>query len=187
MKGGVVSPFNDQLWAEYRAALHRFILSRINDPILAEDIVQEVLAKAYYRLDTLKDQGKILPWLYQITRNAIVDDYRQRRPTEALNEALLVQEMNFGEEGEKELAQCLLPLVNQLPPPYRQAVMWSEIEGLTQKEIARKQGITLSGAKSQVQRGRKMLKELVLKCCSVELDRRGSVINYQSKKKCDGC
>lgn len=187
MKGGVVPPFSDQLWTEYRTALHRFILSRINDPMLAEDIVQEVLIKAYHRLDTLKDQGKILSWLYQITRNAIVDNYRQHRPTEALNEALIIQEMNFGEEVEKELARCLLPLVKQLPPPYDQAVMWSEIEGLSQKEIAQRQGLTLSGAKSRVQRGRKMLKELVLKCCSVEVDRRGTIINYHPRKECDGC
>ena len=187
IKGGVVSPFNDQLWTEYRTALHRFILSRINDPMLAEDIVQDVLVKAYHRLDTLKDQGKILPWLYQITRNAIVDDYRQHRPTEAIDESLLAQEINFGEEDEKELARCLLPLVNQLPPLYRQAVIWSEIEGLTQKVVAQKQGITLSGAKSRVQRGRHMLKTMLLECCRVELDRRGNLINCEPNKGCADC
>jgi RNA polymerase sigma-70 factor (ECF subfamily) len=101
--------------------MHRFILSRVNDSALAEDIVQDVLIKAYYHLETLKDQGKILPWLYQITRNAIVDYYRQHRPTEELNELLMVEEMKFGEEVKQELAQCLLPLLKQLPPPYHQA------------------------------------------------------------------
>lgn len=185
--GSLVSPFNDQLWTEYRTALHRFILNRINDPMLAEDIVQDVLIKAYQHLDTLKDLGKILAWLYQITRNAMVDYYRQHKPTEVLNELLIVQEMHLGEEIEQELAQCLLPLVKQLPPPYRQAIMLSEIEGLTQQEVALKQGLSLSGAKSRVQRGRKMLKELVLKCCQVEFDRRGSIIDYQPNKGCEGC
>jgi RNA polymerase sigma-70 factor (ECF subfamily) len=179
--------FNDQLWQEYRTALHRFILNRVNDSVLAEDLVQDVLTKAYHQLDTLKDQKKILPWLYQITRNALVDYYRKHRPVEELTESLLMQEMNLGDDMEKELAQCILPLVKQLPPLYRQAVMWAEIDGLTQQEIAQKQGITLSGAKSRVQRGRKLLKNLLLKCCSVEADGHGRVINYQPHQECKDC
>lgn len=178
---------NNQLWREYRTTLHRFILGRVNDPILAEDIVQDVLIKAYGRLDTLKDQEKILPWLYQITRNAIVDHYRRRSPTAALDEALVLEEMNLGDEGEQDLARCMLPLVQQLPATYREAIIWSEIEGLTQKEVARRQGLSLSGAKSRVQRGRQMLKMMLLECCRIELDRRGGVINYKPHEECGDC
>jgi RNA polymerase sigma-70 factor (ECF subfamily) len=99
----------------------------------------------------------------------------------------MVEEMKFGEEIKQELAQCLLPLLKQLPPPYHQAVMWFEIQGLTQQEVARKQGITLSGAKSQVQRGRRLLKNLLLGCCRVELNHRGSIMNYVPNKECDNC
>jgi RNA polymerase sigma-70 factor, ECF subfamily len=167
--------------------LYRFILNRVNDPLLAEDIVQDVLMKAYQGLDLLKDREKILPWLYQITRNTIVDAYRQRRPTADLDESLIVQEMNLDQETRQELACCILPLVKQLPPRYRQAVMWSEIEGLTQQEVALKQGLSLSGAKSRVQRGRKILKTMLLACCHIDFDHRGSMTNYEPQQACGHC
>ena len=187
MENSVALQLNDQLWREYRTKLHHFILNRVNDPGLAEDIVQEVLTKVYHRLDTLKDPEKIIAWMYQITRNMIVDYYRKRSPTEELDEALIVQEVNIGEDVRKDLAGCLMPLINELPVHYRQAIMLSEIDGLTQKEVALKQGLTLSGAKSRVQRGRQLLKTMLLECCRIELDQRGTVINYEPKKRCSNC
>jgi RNA polymerase sigma-70 factor, ECF subfamily len=85
--------------------------------------------------------------------------------------------MNIEEDVEKELAQCILPMVNQLPIDYREAIQMAEFKRLTQKEIAQKQGLSLSGAKSRVQRGRKLLKEKLLDCCRIELDRQGKVYN----------
>ena len=71
---------------------------------------------------------------------------------------------------------------------YRQALMMSEMEGLTQKEVAKKEGLSLSGAKSRVQRGREMVKEMLLDCCRFEFDHRGSVMDHECKGKiCDKC
>ena len=177
----------DQFWDEYREILYRFILKRVKDSLLADDIVQDVLLKAHTRLHTLKDQDRVLPWLYQITRNTIVDYYRQHRPSEALSASLMIEEMPLTQEAERELACCILPLVKQLPPRYQQAMLLAEIEGLSQQEVAIKQRLSLPGAKSRVQRGRRLLKKLLLECCRVELDRRGSILNYAPNKACDGC
>jgi RNA polymerase sigma-70 factor (ECF subfamily) len=174
---------NAHFWGTYRTTLYRFILRRVNNPVMAEDLVQDVLIKVYERLNTLKDQEKILSWMYQITRNAIVDYYRQQRPTEEIDQGVIVEEIDLEEDVEQELAQCLWPLVNQLPATYQQAVKMAEFEGLTQKEIAQKQGLSLSGAKSRVQRGRKLLKEMLLECCRIEFDHRGRVFNYE----CENC
>jgi RNA polymerase sigma-70 factor (ECF subfamily) len=175
------SQADNHLWDEYRTTLYRFILTRVNDPAIAEDIVQEVLIKVYERLNTLKDQEKILSWMYQITRNTIVDYYRQHRPTEDIAQTMAAKETNTEEDVEKELSQCILPMVNQLPADYREAIQMAEFNRLTQKEIAQKQGLSLSGAKSRVQRGRKLLKEKLLDCCRIELDRQGKVYNYECK------
>jgi RNA polymerase sigma-70 factor (ECF subfamily) len=177
------SELDSHLWGEYRTTLYRFILKRVNDPAMAEDIVQDVLIKVYERLNSLKDPEKILSWMYQITRNVIVDYYRKYNPTEDIDNTVLIKEINIEEDVEKELAQCLLPMVNQLPTNYRQAIKMAELDGLTQKEIAQKQGLSLSGAKSRVQRGRKLLKEILLECCQVELDHQGKVFNYE----CQNC
>jgi RNA polymerase sigma-70 factor (ECF subfamily) len=177
----------DQVWSEYRARLHRFILKRISDPAVAEDLVQEVLAKAYDNLERLKDREKLLPWLYQITRNAIIDHYRRRHPAKELDELLAVQEESGEAEAKKELACCLMPFIQRLPSEYQQAITMSEIEGTKLKQVALQLGLSLSGAKSRVQRGRMMLRAMFLECCRIERDRRGSVMDYQPKKNCDKC
>jgi RNA polymerase sigma-70 factor (ECF subfamily) len=69
--------------------LYRFVLKRVRDREAAEDIVQDVLVKAYSRQGTLKEPSKLQPWLYQITRNAIVDYYRLRKPSEVVPDNLI--------------------------------------------------------------------------------------------------
>ena len=79
-------------------------------------------------------------------------------------------------------------MIERLPEPYHEALILSELQGLSQKDIAEKQGISLPGAKSRVQRGRRKLKKLMLECCHYEFDRRGAVYEYERKKDhCGAC
>lgn len=172
-----------RLWREYRFALSRFVLARIDDPAIAEDIVQDVLVKVYKQLSTLKDPGKILPWMYRIAKNTIVDHYRRYRPTEDIDAVVVTERYYADDHAEKALAQCLLPWIGQLPVKYQQAVKMSELDGMTQKEVARRLGLSWSGAKSRIQRGRSLLKKRFVACCRMELDRRGSILNYE----CEDC
>ena len=170
-------------WQVYRTSLYHFVRKRIAEPADAEDIVQDVLIKAYTALATLKDDAKLRPWLYQIARNAIIDFYRQHQPLAALSDTLPAVAATADDTSEAEFAQCLNPLIEQLPPDYRQAIVLAELQGLTQQAVASAQGLSLSGAKSRVQRGRKLLKGLFLQCCQVELDRRGGIIDCQTQTK----
>ena len=87
-------------------------------------------------------------------------------------------------------SRASLPVISasQLPGPYRQALILTEYQGLTQKQLAERMGLSLSGAKSRVQRARKMLKELLLECCHFEFDRYGTVFDYRPRncKRCCG-
>ena len=177
----------DELWRAYRAELLRFVLKRVRDEALAEDIVHEVLCRAYARQETLRDSRKLRPWLYRIARNAIIDAYRSAKPAEPLPEELPAAEAAGDESPEQGLARCLLPLLEGLPPLYRHAVALSELEGLTQREVASRLGLSLSGAKSRVQRGRKLLGETLLDCCRIELDRRGAVVEFECGRECGDC
>ena len=175
-------------WQEYRDELFRFILKRVRNHAAAEDIVQEVLVKAYARQGTLKDVARLRPWLYQITRNAIIDHYRMQKPSAAIPSELIHEETDGETDRARwELARCLVPLIDELAGPYREALKLTELESLTQQEAASRLGISLSGAKSRVQRGRKLLRELLLKCCQVEVDRRGDIVDYQVGEGCDAC
>jgi RNA polymerase sigma-70 factor, ECF subfamily len=174
-------------WQTYRAELFRFVLKRVRDDTLAEDIVHDVFIKAYTRWQDLKNPGRLRPWLYQITRNALVDHYRSEKPFEQLPEDLIGEGAGEDNRAEQELARCLLPLLDELPARYRHALTLAEFEGMTQGEIASREGLSLSGAKSRVQRARRMLREVLLQCCRVEIDKRGGVVDYEPANGCDGC
>jgi len=73
----------------HREELGRFVLSRVRDEEAAEGIVQDVLVKAYTRRETLQEPSKLRAWLYQITRNAMIDHYRAKRPTETVPNDLI--------------------------------------------------------------------------------------------------
>src|SRR5262252_2378026 len=83
-----------------------------------------------------------------------------------------------------ELLPCIRAMVLSLPAQDRQALILTEYQGLTQKELAQRLGLSLSGAKSRVQRAREKLKQQLLACCHFELDRRGHIIDYQPRCVC---
>lgn len=174
-------------WQAYRAELVRFATKRVGDAAVADDIVHDVLLKALTQLGGLEEPGKLRAWLYRIARNAIVDYYRTRRPSEPLPEDQVEDDAGQLEQAEQELARCLAPLLIELPAPYREALTLAEVEGVPQREIARRQGLSLSGAKSRVQRARRMLREALLSCCHVERDRRGGIVDYRPPGSCPPC
>ena len=74
-------------------------------------------------------------------------------------------------------------MVDRLPEPYRAAVALADVEGLGRQEIADRLGLSLSGAKSRVQRGRQQLRAMFLDCCNVERDGRGNVMEYHPTER----
>jgi RNA polymerase sigma-70 factor (ECF subfamily) len=181
----------EYVWKEYHDKLHGFILSRVNESSVADDILQDVFMRILSRIDTLKDCDKLQSWIYQITRNAIIDHYRAQKKMVELPSTLAAPDAELSNTASKEIDTCLLPMIESLPDPYRESVMLSEIEGRTQKEVAQKQGISLSGAKARVQRGRSMIKKMMFGCCRFEFDKRGNVIDYERKAdsdcQCEDC
>ena len=175
------------VWRALRADLLRFVEKRVRDTALAEDVVHDVLLKAYAHRADLKAAAKLRPWLYQITRNTLADHFRSHRPTEALPPDVMDPGGSEVRDAERELAQCMRPLLAGLSVEDRSALTRAEFEGMTQREIASREGISLSGAKSRVQRARNRLREAVLQCCQVEIDQRGGVMSYAAQQGCDGC
>jgi len=97
----------------------------------------------------------------------------------------MVPEESRENQAVRSLLPCILPLVERLPWPYRQALLLTEYEGLTQKELGQRLGLSLSGAKSRVQRARDQFRDLLLECCHFEFDRRGTIIDYHPN--CEFC
>lgn len=178
----------EHIWQEFAEKLGQFIRSRVSDPATAEDILQDVFVKIQKRLGGLQDPAKLQGWIYLITRNAIIDHYRTRKETVEVPESLPAEPEDHDGEIE-ELKASFRRMIYSLPEPYREAVVLTELDGLTQQQLARRLGISLSGAKSRVQRGRAQLKQMLDKCCTFEFDRRGKVIDCTPRARggCDEC
>ena len=169
------------LWHAYHDKLLGFIQGRVESRDVAEDILQDVFIKIQKGMAALQDNERLENWIYQIVRNAIIDHYRKRKAFEELPQALVAPETDEEEMTRRDLSTCLLPMIEVLPPTYRDALRLSLIDGLKQKQIAEKLGLSLSGAKSRVQRGRAMIRNVFLDCCHIELDHRGTMVAYESK------
>ena len=176
----------ERVWETFHVPLQQFIRRRVSDDDMAEDLLQDVFLDIYQHLDTLRDVKKLECWIYQVTRNAIIDYYRSQRATTTLEEpeALQLSEELPDEDIVTELFPSVRGMVLSLPEQDRQALILTEYQGLTQKELAERLGISVSGAKSRVQRARAKLKQQLLACCHFELDRRGHVIDYQPRCAC---
>jgi len=176
----------EQVWEAFHTPLQQFIRRRVVDDSTAEDLLQEVFLKIHQHIGGLKDARQLESWLYRLTRNSIIDYYRTARQAvtlESVGELTLPEELP-DDDIVSELLPSVRAMVYNLPPQDRQALVLTEYHGLTQKELAERLGISLSGAKSRVQRARERLKQQLLDCCHFELDRRGHILNYQSRCHC---
>ena len=175
---------SEEIWGAFHARLLRFIRSHVADEATAEDILQDVFLKIHTRLDTLADERKLTSWVYQIARNAVIDHARAQRPQTELQEQIAIPD-----EPDDDLARELVPglttMLEALPAGDREAILLADLAGISQQALADRLGISLSGAKSRVQRARRRLKDVFVTCCQLEFDRLGRVIELQPG--CDSC
>jgi len=171
-----------ELWEEFGGTLKRFIARRLRNEHDAEDLLQEVFLRAHVAFYKVEDKGRARPWLYRIAANVVADHYRSKRvaippvvPHERAEDAADLENLNG------EVLPCLVSAIGELPDGYRSALTLADLEGRTQKEVAEELGLSLSGAKSRIQRARSKLKAALLSCCYFELDRLGNVLGYRPK------
>lgn len=182
----------EYLWVYFSKPLMSFIKNRVNNDQDAEDILQDVFCKIQNNINSLKAGDKIHAWVYSITRNAITDFYRTHRIENLcseLSDDIPDDRLDSGsEDANAEIAQCLKVMINSLPDKYKEAILLTEFQNLTQNELSQRLGLSLPGAKSRVQRARGKLKEMLFDCCNLEFDRLGNVIEYQDKNnRCKCC
>jgi RNA polymerase sigma-70 factor, ECF subfamily len=174
-------------WSDLDAKLRPFIARRVRSPMDVDDVVQDVFLRMQRGLAGLRDDERFGPWVYQVARSAIADHHRiaarhplvDREPEEDVIPAPAATEEE--QTAEQELAAYVAPFIALLPSPYREALTLTELEGLTQKDAAAMLGISISGMKSRVQRGRQQLRTVFEDCCHIALDGRGRVLSCEPR------
>lgn len=180
-----------ETWLPFTAGLRAFVGRRIPSREV-DDVVQEILLRLHRGASGLRDGERAEAWVYSVARRTIADFYRQRRTAEVpLDETSLEgdagpEPKGFGDfdglhSPHEEVLTWLRPTAEELPSPYREALLATDFEGRTQRWLAQELGLSLSGAKSRVQRARKMLREALSRCCEVELGDDGRVSDFQRK------
>ena len=182
-------------WKELDCRLRPFVARRLSTPADIDDVLQEIFLRVQRGLPGLQQHERFGPWIYRVARSAIADQWRARARHPLADVALALDEPASDNDDdypvEHELAGYVAPMIALLPSPYREALTLIELEGLSQQEAADMLGLSLSGMKSRVQRGRLKLRELFETCCEIALDTRGRVIDCHPKVEgsnpCERC
>jgi RNA polymerase sigma-70 factor, ECF subfamily len=186
-----VSSDPSTLWRDFAPPLRAFLARRVPPGVDADDLLQEVFLRVVRHLGTLRGTDRPEAWLFQIARNALRDTLRARQRRDGRTDPL---EFDLPAEtdteavraAEAELAPCLTAMVGRLEEPYRTAIDLTSLKGFTQADAARQAGISLSGMKSRVQRGRERLRQMLMDCCRIDVDVRGGVSDFHLRRP-DGC
>lgn len=173
------------IWNAFHQELLGFIQSRVKDTATAEDILQDVFIKIHNSRSSVQDSQKMVSWMYQITRNTIIDHYRKQKHTTTTLDIELALPDELTEET-IDFTKCLTPFIHQLPEHFQDVLTKTALENMSQKDYAAINDLSYSATKSRVQRARKALSDLFQECCAVEADTYGNIINANSDQ-CKNC
>lgn len=189
-----LSPATLEQAGELHAAVRRFIGARVADAATADDLTQEVFVKVQKRIHQVRDPRRLMGWMIQIARNTVADFFRGARATEPFKEEHVASESTPPDSHEQEefrlreeLQDYIRRVVKDLPGIYREAILLTEYDGLSQVELARRLGLSVSAAKSRVQRARALIRDTIDRCCHFEVDRYGAVVDCTPRVKRCGC
>ncbi len=178
------------LWERFHQELRAFIAKRVAGNADVDDLLQAIYLRIHTTLSRPIELVHPRGWIFQVARSVLIDHLRAARSKDAQltkvaedssAESELAVFGDHDEEAEETLIGCLKPVLETLPEPYRQALVWTELHNMSQRDAASKAGISLAGMKSRVQRGRVHLKDALLACCDVQLDRRRHPIACERK------
>lgn len=163
--------------------LRGFLARRVPPGIDADDLLQEGFLRVVRGISGLRSTDRPEAWLYQIARNALRDSLRVRLRRDGRTDPLeddVPAESDASDDraAEAELAPCLTAMVERLAEPYRTAITLTSLRGVSQADAARQLGVSISGMKSRVQRGRVRLRQMLVTCCTIAVDVRGGVSDF---------
>lgn len=175
---------SEHQWQHLGAAVGRLVAARLPSQADVEDVVQEVLIRVWRNGADARDGARFKAWLHRVAMNAAADQLRmrQRHPltrglAARMPERQAAPEPDGRNHAKDLLAAVLEPFVSELPAPYREVIRLSELEQLPHAVIAARLGLSVSGVKSRVQRGRQQLRGLLERCCEIALDARGTPVS----------
>ncbi len=163
MENGIVAQL-----LHHQSSLLAYVQSKVNDPYLAEDLLQESLLKALKASPELRDEEKLLPWFYSILNNAITDLYRRKQvETRSLQQVAQSQLLEDEPEVERVLCACFRALIPTLKPEYAELIEQLDLSDGDPAQVASELGITPNNLKVRRHRARQALRQRLEESCRV--------------------
>lgn len=179
----------ERLMGDTRRRAYSMALQLTRNRTDAEDLLQDTFVKAWRGFDSYVPGRPFLNWLLRIMQRAYLDSKRRDNPVrkaESLHAMISpsdgeLQEMPIADTRpapdedlfRAELHENLREALADLPPLYRDAIALCDLEGLSYSEIADAQNTTVGTVRSRIHRGRKLLRDVLLKRCAEIMPRAG--------------
>jgi len=168
-------------WDQHENELRNFLRSRVADPVLAEDLLQDVFVKALANRSDFCELENSRAWLFKVTRNRLIDYRRTHKehseiedvhPTPSPEDAPVIN-----------LSKCLPTALKGLSAKDKDIIEQCDLGGVNQAEYAKRHSMTLVAVKSRIQRARKRLKTELHTACNIILDDNGNVCCFDPQCK----
>ena len=177
------------IYKEYYPKIIQYV-SRIVGLGEAEDITQDVFDKVSRSIKEFRADSTHSTWIYRIATNTAIDRLRSAGYKHSSKHGPI--EETDGLEGQsvwtaqkptttdqtlirKEMSECVIEFIDNLPPDYKTVIVLSELEGLTNKEIAEILEISLDNVKMRLHRARAKLKATLNNGCDFYHDEQSTL------------
>lgn len=195
----------ETLWRKFSDQVRGFIRSKVSNDDEAKDVLQDIFMRIHKGIDDLEHKDRVQSWVFGIARRALADYYRKKGrdkeepagseiKTDSDEDPLLdLNEFEGNHDVHEEVLSWLIPMIDELPEKYGKPLKMADVEGKTQQEVADYLGLSLSGAKSRIQRARQKLGGVLAACCKVEFGEEGRAVTYRKirdengEESCEDC
>jgi RNA polymerase sigma-70 factor (ECF subfamily) len=177
--------------------VRRFVGKRVPSSDI-DDVVQDVFVRVSRGLNQLHEDERAEAWILAIGRKAIADFYRKRQrqlpatsgeevpesPDESAPQPENLSRYAGEHDVHEEVLSWLRPMADEIAEPYRTALIKADFENVSQRQLANELGLSESGLKSRVQRARKLLADVLQRCCEVEFSGEGRAVAFRRLRAC---
>ena len=169
-----------EIWNKYNSEVYFFILKKVKDTDITNEILQNSFLKIHQNLGTLKNPQKVRAWMFQIVRNEIANYFQSKRKGV---QPLDGQIPSIAEKNFQDFC-CFDRFINDLPSSYNEVIELVYFKGKTQAQVAEITGLSLANIKARVRRAKGILIQNFNECCRFSINEEGKLVGESNCGHC---
>ncbi len=168
-----------EVWQTYGQEMYFFILKKVKNKNIANDVFQNSFLKIHKNLHQLKAEQKLRAWVFQISRNEIANYFKKESTYENPDAGIINSTLDTRQDF-----CCFDRFIDELPKHFREVIELTYIKGNKQEEVAEILQISLANVKARIRRSKTLLKKRFQECCKHEINKQG---NLTGTPNCVSC